>query len=1223
MKPQPIIKPTNGDRSSFLSSLGPSIIQPIKGKRKILPQNDFSIDSIRQSSKSNQQFNETLEKLLHERESLLERIDSLEGEVIRNQDLIANTRQQLSLINLSNQSEIQNYSENQSEEIEDGNFYQEIMHNDREEHNNGQLNIDIGGSNENNENNYSLNATEPLSIDQIIEKALILQPFLHDDVNLDSFFDTFNSLQTSEKIEFTDVSINQLQKIALCNDSFIKCKEYVESPQFVEVFQSRTQNIFRAYLDDISIFLYDPKSKEYSCTTKTLFMQVPLTQGNSILGDILAQQKPEIVTNPLQHPSYSSRIDKPFNPQSQPFLAFPIDTYALVMVRMNKEPFKYEDVLVAQFYSKLVVPLFNVHIQHINLFRQVEFRRIIHNFEVDLSEKNTFESLLTYLLASLSDYVGANDANLYIVNKDSFFTYEIEADQIVKKDYQKSGIIESIVNNKCEVEVEKLNKDTCPSYNESIDNWAFDKSYFAHPIFSNSVFGFSDKSSEKNQDSSENGNGSRSTKMRKGKAKSSLSIKQQETETNVSKNNENAKHVIGVLCVSDKSECNKFNKWDIDLIRTICNTLSLVIPECIKNDSALVESSDKAAAKQFTQTIKSFIFKTMEEPNSIEIIAKAIQSSINCEWLSIYTTHDISSEITKLITLHNDTVVDTNFLDPSFIRMTFSKHEAINTPDPQQLDGFKTIGDITSHAFLCGFNFENSEKMGIFVMNSKSGDSKFPEAFNTILPAIAGFIIISKFIRNQNQTISDGKSATMTMSNAFNICNSLLNDPDPLPKLLDVLKELLSLEYYSVLRINKLKSEFDSVIRSEECPKGHISSEDILTSHFGDLKNPMLINDFSLSDYCNSAIIDFFPSIKQLLICPIIENELYGLFAGKNIVSNYALLYKYFYSLIRIFYKTSLLDSEVKIVESAELNKIDFYNSKFTSDDIDSLSFDSQFFNNSQKEEILLKIFDKLSIVDTLETNVEQLAIFLLKVRQSYNDVPYHNYSHAVDVVQFLYFFLIKLSDVFSPVQQASIIIAGLLHDVFHEGLDSEFLKKSYSPFVYSYGEVSTLEHHHLSSSISILQDHLIFDQSDIYYNQIFWDYLTKLILATDITQTSKFIMVFHTFENDFNLENENHKLILAKLLIQIANISTCFRPFEISQKYVEALLQEINTQNEEAKSREIPITDIKPIKEFEISFIDEVAKPLIQCLIKIFPDFSVIEDKLNSNRESWDNYQP
>lgn len=1190
MKTLPRAKPPGIERSSLFVSQGPNIIQPTKAKRKIISLNETALLSIQNSSKTNVQANELLSTYINTRDSLIKKISTLESEIIRNHDRIANSRHQLALFEIPDEEE--NTEEISSEK----------------------------------QTKLSRNTTTPNSQRDL---SFILKPFVsNSDIKTNSpeterfmsnststseiisystspFSEFLNQLDNSnfEDLPFIKESISQLNKLSICIEGYQQMQSFLDSDGFIENFENLTLKLFNLSKDELKTFVLDQKTTEFTCLTNEYYLQMPLFGSRiSIINSILRNQIPERVSNPQRHSDFSSDVDGIVNPKNSPFYAFPISQFAVVLIFKNLDQFTKEDEMISLFYSKLFSPLFEIYLNNSLLRHQIENRRMIYSFQTGLLNKTTFDSLLPYLYISLNSSINANDANLYIVgNEETFYTLELKENKVIKKLYRREGIPEWIVNNKTRYESIRLSSDTCQFYGGKIDNWALDKNYLGLPIISEKI-------------------------------------------------------VIAVLSVSDKIHYNKFNKWDIEILESFADVLSLVIPTCIKNDDSIrgVEKESLVTSLIFPNLISNFSVSLFEDKSFTETLLKLIQSSLNVEWLSIYSTIDPKLEITRLITLHDDTIVDSTFLDISFVRTLFIKKKSRNVQNASKSEHFKTVDDIKANQFICAFNFENKEKIGIFAINSTEHDGPFPDSYIGLLEVLCSFVVYGIRMNKQVHDISDCKNSTMMISNAFNVCKSLLTDEKPFEKLLLIVKDLLSMSEYLILHYNSLNNIYEVFLRSDENVElKSISIDDQLASTFQKMTKLLFINDFVNSDFHTSNIMNLFSCpFKQLLIVPLSETDV-CIFGGENAVSNYSLLFQYFISLSKILYSIFLRKLELQSNCYKEMNLVNFFGSTFTHHKLASFDFDSKTLTNAEKDEAVLKMFSNLNLFKALGTNVQQMEQFLYKVRNCYhNDLPYHNYDHAVDTVQMMYILIICVNSLtirddeidesdddrlhnsdneddskqneeeenlvfFDDYQVAALMLSSLLHDVGHDGFDSEFLKLTRSPLIYAYGETSILEHHHLSIAIRLLQDYLIFDRSEINSNDDFWSLLTDLVISTDCSQFQNFLLEFNKTARPFDKEDQDHINQLAKLIIQIANFGACFKSFDILKRQVEAIITEKNRQNEELRERGLEQIVIKPMKQFELSFIDAFVKPLVDCLIEIVPNSRFLSDKLCQNRQS------
>lgn len=153
---------------------------------------------------------------------------------------------------------------------------------------------------------------------------------------------------------------------------------------------------------------------------------------------------------------------------------------------------------------------------------------------------------------------------------------------------------------------------------------------------------------------------------------------------------------------------------------------------------------------------------------------------------------------------------------------------------------------------------------------------------------------------------------------------------------------------------------------------------------------------------------------------------------------------------------------------------------------------------------------------------IDQLYDFIVELSVSYhNGNPYHNFAHAVDVLQCCYYFLGKLGlvpfpnqvtrpqDLLRPNDVFALLIAALGHDAAHPGVNNMFMVHSFfllvkptfspsslsqvnsaTPLALLYNDRSVLESFHSMTLFQILKKHGI-DQclsSASQYQGIFID---------------------------------------------------------------------------------------------------------------------------------------
>lgn len=118
-------------------------------------------------------------------------------------------------------------------------------------------------------------------------------------------------------------------------------------------------------------------------------------------------------------------------------------------------------------------------------------------------------------------------------------------------------------------------------------------------------------------------------------------------------------------------------------------------------------------------------------------------------------------------------------------------------------------------------------------------------------------------------------------------------------------------------------------------------------------------------------------------------------------------------------------------------------------------------------------MFETLGFLDKYNVDRGVMLRFITRISLRYRDVPYHNFFHAFDVTQTLFYLLKLLPDTFSDLEKFVLLICGLCHDVDHMGVNNSFHYKAETPLGIlsnTIGSSSPLEVHHCNVTFEILQ---------------------------------------------------------------------------------------------------------------------------------------------------------
>lgn len=237
-----------------------------------------------------------------------------------------------------------------------------------------------------------------------------------------------------------------------------------------------------------------------------------------------------------------------------------------------------------------------------------------------------------------------------------------------------------------------------------------------------------------------------------------------------------------------------------------------------------------------------------------------------------------------------------------------------------------------------------------------------------------------------------------------------------------------------------------------------------------------------------------------------------------------------------------------------------------------------------------------------------QLLAFVFMVRDTYkNGNPFHNFRHAVDVLQSCFHYLIRLlclprfkqfeeeprademailtgskpvlrhtqlvavemgvaaakpSTVphLNAMQALGLLVAALGHDVGHPGVTNAFLIKHDSPTSQLYSERSVLELYHSSVFINkilrINWPSLLEVESDPDSKLLVRSLIIGSILATDMAEHFEYLHKLKEFEMQSDPLESKVRLI-ASLLIKCADISNVTRPLRVSSQWALVLSRE------------------------------------------------------------------
>ncbi|XP_050045110.1 high affinity cAMP-specific and IBMX-insensitive 3',5'-cyclic phosphodiesterase 8B-like [Dermacentor andersoni] len=299
-----------------------------------------------------------------------------------------------------------------------------------------------------------------------------------------------------------------------------------------------------------------------------------------------------------------------------------------------------------------------------------------------------------------------------------------------------------------------------------------------------------------------------------------------------------------------------------------------------------------------------------------------------------------------------------------------------------------------------------------------------------------------------------------------------------------------------------------------------------------------------------------------------------------------------------------------------------------------------------------LSIFAKFSVHTSLECDDTIISNWLQLIESHYQDNPYHNSTHAADVMQATAYFMLRLrsKDIFDPLDEAICLVSAVIHDVDHPGRSTPFLCNSNHELAILYNDSSVLETHHAAFGFKLtLSD----EKVNIFQNMERDVYrsvrasIIDMVLATEMTKhfehLSKFLNAFQKPSQDDDafgpegtqdqgefgsLRSPESVVLIKRMLIKCADVSNPARPIELCIQWAQRIAEEYCSQTDEEKRRGLPVMmpafdrAICSIAKSQTGFISFFVRDMFKAWSD-FGEFPEIVDIIEKNFIYWKDKEP
>jgi hypothetical protein len=296
-------------------------------------------------------------------------------------------------------------------------------------------------------------------------------------------------------------------------------------------------------------------------------------------------------------------------------------------------------------------------------------------------------------------------------------------------------------------------------------------------------------------------------------------------------------------------------------------------------------------------------------------------------------------------------------------------------------------------------------------------------------------------------------------------------------------------------------------------------------------------------------------------------------------------------------------------------------------ENVDSFDFDAIVFD----ECFILKnisgyIFRRFLMTTSLEINEEQLTKFIGLICENYNRNHFHNFQHAVNILQMTYKLLLETNLIgkLKPNIVFGILIAAISHDVDHPGNTNSYEINAVTKYAKLYNDSSVLENHHCTLTFELLEHTCLINAFKGDEFREFRKTIIMGILGTDMSKHNDCINRLTTFDFTKETFTIEQQYFITSAILHCADLSNSIKNFEISFEWSKRISLEFYEQTVKEELEGLPSLSFMKVHDNlamcinEVSFITNVSIPMWKLIKSKFEKLGFLLDKCQSTLEKW-----
>ncbi|KAJ3045646.1 High affinity cAMP-specific and IBMX-insensitive 3',5'-cyclic phosphodiesterase 8A [Rhizophlyctis rosea] len=245
---------------------------------------------------------------------------------------------------------------------------------------------------------------------------------------------------------------------------------------------------------------------------------------------------------------------------------------------------------------------------------------------------------------------------------------------------------------------------------------------------------------------------------------------------------------------------------------------------------------------------------------------------------------------------------------------------------------------------------------------------------------------------------------------------------------------------------------------------------------------------------------------------------------------------------------------------------------------------------------------------------------------------PYHNSTHAADVLHALHYFIsiLGLKELVTAEDCFAGVIAAAIHDLDHPGVNNAFLINSSSSLALRYNDLAVLENHHCARAFELMTSdegcNILAKFSPEKVKSVRTSVLS-MVLATDMSSHFEYIAKFKNKISGAGLNFSDTKdcQLVMDIAMKCGDINNATKPEKLCRKWAALIMEEFFLQGDQEKDRGLPVSMFMDrtntvIPKCQVGFIDYIVTPLYEVWDSYINEDGSYEAFANlaRNREMW-----